>query len=69
MSEATDDADLMDAPNQQAVRPDGSAPWDEGTGGSGGETPRRGRGRPRRSSIPDEPEATGATERPREDEA
>lgn len=23
-----------DAPNQQVVRPDGSAPWDEGEGGS-----------------------------------
>ena len=26
---------LMDAPNQQAVRPDGSGPADEGTGGTG----------------------------------
>lgn len=25
-----------DAPNQQVVRPDGSAPWDEGEGGSTG---------------------------------
>lgn len=25
----------LDAPNQQAVRPDGSAPWEEGEGGSG----------------------------------
>lgn len=25
---------LYDAPNQQVVRADGSAPWDEGTGGS-----------------------------------
>jgi hypothetical protein len=25
--------DQFDAPNQQVVRPDGSAPWDEGTGG------------------------------------
>ena len=25
---------LLDAPNQQVVRPDGSAPWEEGTGGS-----------------------------------
>jgi len=24
-----------DAPNQQVVRPDGSAPWEEGSGGSG----------------------------------
>ena len=26
--------DLYDAPNQQVVRPDGSGPGDEGTGGS-----------------------------------
>lgn len=26
-----------DAPNQQVVRPDQSAPWDEGEGGSGAE--------------------------------
>ena len=25
---------LLDAPNQQVVRPDGSAPWEEGEGGS-----------------------------------
>jgi hypothetical protein len=25
---------LYDAPNQQVVRPDGSAPWEEGEGGS-----------------------------------
>jgi hypothetical protein len=25
---------MWDAPNQQVVRPDQSAPWDEGTGGS-----------------------------------
>jgi hypothetical protein len=25
---------MYDAPNQQVVRPDGSAPWDEGKGGS-----------------------------------
>jgi hypothetical protein len=25
--------ELMDAPNQQAVRADGSGPWEEGTGG------------------------------------
>jgi hypothetical protein len=30
---------LYDAPNQQVVRPDGSAPWEEGDGGSGGEQP------------------------------
>lgn len=28
-----------DNPNQEVVRPDGSGPGDEGTGGSGGETP------------------------------
>ena len=27
-----------DAPNQQVVRPDGSAPWDEGDGGSASQT-------------------------------
>lgn len=26
--------ELMDAPNQQTVRPDGSAPWEEGNGGT-----------------------------------
>ena len=40
-----------DAPNQQAVRPDGSGPWDEGDGGSGGAEvePTRRRGRPRKT--------------------
>ena len=28
--------ELLDNPNQQVVRPDGSGPGDEGTGGSGG---------------------------------
>lgn len=28
---------LWDAPNQQVVRPDESAPWDEGEGGSSSE--------------------------------
>ena len=27
-------SELHDAPNQQVVRPDGSAPWEEGEGGS-----------------------------------
>jgi hypothetical protein len=27
----------LDAPNQQVVRADGSAPWEEGTGGSAAE--------------------------------
>ena len=31
--------DLYDAPNQQVVRPDGSAPWDEGEGGGEGAAP------------------------------
>jgi hypothetical protein len=34
----TMDGDQYDAPNQQVVRPDGSGPWDEGTGGSSGDT-------------------------------
>jgi len=29
-----DEVVLLDAPNQQVVRPDGSAPWEEGQGGS-----------------------------------
>jgi len=29
---------VWDAPNQQVVRPDGSAPWDEGSGGSSATT-------------------------------
>ena len=43
-----------DAPNQQVVRADGSAPWDEGSGG----TPpgRRARARTRPAKI-DEPAA------------
>jgi hypothetical protein len=49
-----------DAPNQQVVRPDGSAPWDEGDGGTGGETPqpvKRGPGRPPKQPEPEqEPE-------------
>lgn len=33
-AEPTRGAPLWSAPNQQVVRPDQSAPWDEGTGGS-----------------------------------
>lgn len=33
-----DEPDRLDAPNQQAVRPDGSGPADEGTGA--GEAPK-----------------------------
>ena len=32
--EEYDTSDLLDAPNQQVVRPDGSGPADEGEGGS-----------------------------------
>ena len=28
-------SELLDAPNQQVVRADGSGPWEEGAGGSG----------------------------------
>jgi hypothetical protein len=31
--------DQYDAPNQQAVRADGSAPWDEGMGGGSAPEP------------------------------
>jgi hypothetical protein len=31
-----------DAPNQQVVRADESAPWEEGTGGDAGATPKTG---------------------------
>jgi hypothetical protein len=32
--------ELWDAPNQQVVRPDESAPWEEGDGGSMNEQPK-----------------------------
>ena len=32
--EEVDTSDRLDAPNQQVVRPDASAPWDEGEGGT-----------------------------------
>jgi hypothetical protein len=32
--------ELYDAPNQQVVRADGSAPWDEGDGGSTAAAPK-----------------------------
>lgn len=34
--EGKPEGELWDAPNQQVVRADASAPWEEGTGGSGG---------------------------------
>ena len=33
------DGQQYDAPNQQVVRADGSAPWDEGAGGGGDAAP------------------------------
>lgn len=48
-----------DAPNQQVVRADGSAPWEEGDGGSTPATPepvKRGPGRPPKQP---EPQAEG----------
>ena len=33
------DGQQYDAPNQQVVRADGSAPWDEGTGGGEADAP------------------------------
>lgn len=35
--------DQLDAPNQQAVRADGSAPWDEGHGGGKAPKPKPGK--------------------------
>ena len=51
----TDDAEpeRMDAPNQQAVRPDGSHPADEGSGGSGGPSKKNRGGRPRKPDAAD----------------
>jgi hypothetical protein len=34
-----DNPERLDAPNQQVVRADQSAPWDEGTGGEAGKQP------------------------------
>jgi hypothetical protein len=41
--------DTYDAPNQQVVRADGSAPWEEGTGGQA--VPKKRRGRPPKSET------------------
>ena len=47
--------DQYDAPNQQVVRADGSAPWEEGSGGT---PPGQGRARARtRPAKTDEPTA------------
>jgi hypothetical protein len=45
--------ELMDAPNQQAVRPDGSHPSEEGSGGSAHDDPK-----PKRSSSRSSPKET-----------
>jgi len=42
--------DLLDAPNQQVVRADGSAPWEEGTGG-GGDPDDAGNGGPTKAEL------------------
>lgn len=51
--------ELMDAPNQQAVRPDGSAPWDEGTGGSTQATQKNDKKKADPEPAPAEEEASG----------
>ena len=54
-----DDVTRLDAPNQQVVRPDGSGPADEGSGGSTSEAkPKRGPGRPPGSRSAPKPEST-----------
>jgi hypothetical protein len=51
VTEKTDaEPERMDAPNQQAVRPDGSHPADEGSGGSGGSQRKSRGGRPRKDA-------------------
>jgi hypothetical protein len=55
-----DDVTRLDAPNQQVVRPDGSGPADEGSGGAA--KPKRGPGRPagaRSAPKPDSPDDDG----------
>jgi hypothetical protein len=48
-----------DAPNQQVVRADGSGPADEGTGGSGGNSPTPKKvGRPPKQNGEHEPVVT-----------
>jgi len=59
MTEKTDEPDRMDAPNQQAVRPDASGPADEGSGGS---TPKNRGGRPRKDA--EKPAEKPAAEKP-----
>lgn len=47
--------DLYDAPNQQVVRPDGSHPSDEGTGGSKeGDKPKRSSGKTKKDDTEEE---------------
>lgn len=68
----TDDApERLDAPNQQVVRPDGSGPADEGSGGSSGAQPKNRGGRPRKDAAADKPAetATAAADKPAADKA
>jgi hypothetical protein len=51
----TAEPERMDAPNQQAVRPDGSHPADEGSGGSGGSPKKNRGGRPRKPAAAETP--------------
>jgi len=51
----TAEPERMDAPNQQAVRPDGSHPADEGSGGSGGAPKKNRGGRPRKDAAAEKP--------------
>lgn len=52
--------DLYDAPNQQAVRPDGSAPWEEGDGGAAAEPePEKDLGSMTKAQLLEEADARG----------
>jgi len=53
--DTTSEPERMDAPNQQAVRPDGSHPADEGSGGSGGSQRKNRGGRPRKDAAAEKP--------------
>ena len=56
------DEQQYDAPNQQVVRPDGSAPWDEGTGG--GAAPKK--AKPKADDKPEEKAKDKADDKPEE---
>ena len=57
------DEQQYDAPNQQVVRPDGSAPWDEGTGG--GAAPKA-KAKPKADDKPEEKAKDKADDKPEE---